>query len=339
VIALDRSGSMGIDDRFGTALGQVDRIIAALSKTAKVNVVLFDQTSAFVFKEGFVEPRSRLATNIRDYVKKAGGVNPGGFTDISGALKTALSGQGVHPDAVYLVSDGVPTRGETETEKLLAAVKSLATAHGAPVPVHVVSLRGDAAACENEEGARAVLKGIAQVTGGKYREVEVARKSAAALKPATGPSQDEVDFRLLSGSESVGKEVKASELTFPHFKVEIEDSYFRRGDAVFEYAAPVLDVRTRLENGQVFDEQTDVQLQYEKDGFFETVRQLKFVRPLDEREGKKYKVGEPGELLFLKVPTGDPGRVAGSIELSYRRERGGREWKKVILVRTPLAGQ
>lgn len=339
VIALDRSGSMSIGDRFPVALDQVDKVVGALPKTSKMNVILFDTAPVFLFKDGFIEPRSRLATSVRDYVKKAGGVQPGGFTDISAALKAALGGQGVRPDAIYLVSDGVPTRGELETDKLLAAVKALASSPRA-VPIHVLAVRGEAAAAENDDGARAVLEGIAKVTGGKYREVELPKRaSALALKPAKSSSdQDDVDFRLVSGGAAVEKEVKSSEVTFPHFTVEIDDAYFRRGDAIFEYAAPVLDVRTRLENGSVFDEQTDVQLEYRGKGVFASVRSLKFVRPMDERQGTKYGVGEQGEWLFLKVPTGDPGRVAGSIELSFRRERGGKERKKIILVRTPLAG-
>ena len=73
---------------------------------------------------------------MRTRIAAAGGLDFGGFTDIVSVLKIATERR--RPDAVYLLSDGVATIGELETEKIVGAVVKVALS--VKVPVHTIAI-------------------------------------------------------------------------------------------------------------------------------------------------------------------------------------------------------
>ncbi len=60
------------------------------------------------------------------------------------------------------------------------------------------------------------------------------------------------------------------------------------------------------------------------------MKSIKVVRFNDKREGTS-----DDEFVYVTFPVGIPLDDAGTIELTYRRERGGLEWKHVSLVKVP----
>ncbi len=333
VIVLDRSSSMVIADRFKTALDEVDKILNELPAAAEFGVYLFDTKPVSVFDSNNLKTKDPRRGKLRKRVEELGGVNFMGFTDLSTSLTPAIRAR---PDAIYLLSDGVPTRGALEAEGILKSIKDLMPTK--KFPIHVVAIRGgkyEDGLEENDEVARAILKQVAQTTSGKYREVESKpAPDGRALKQRPRES-DEVDLHFWNSQHH---EFTERELSFPSFEVQIRDLVFMRGFAVVEYADMTLEVKTKTDAGVTFDDVKDVTLTYREidadkksfglGGTLDPGEKsiwspmIKVVRPQDSREGAK------GGVTFVKIPSS-----GGTLEVIYRR--GKKEYNKVFSIKSP----
>lgn len=333
IIVLDRSGSMAISNRFNTALDEVDKILLGLPATTGFGVYLFDTKVVSVFDSNAVKTKDPMRGRMRKRIAELGGLNRSGYTDIGAALAPAIRAR---PDAIYLLSDGVPTKGDLQSDALLKAIKDLMPTK--KFPIHVTAIRGGEhveGLEENDTIARAILKRIAEGSSGKYREVESKDKETTALKKKAG-ADDEVDFHCYHRN----REFIQRELRHPGFEVEVRDSLFSEGKAVIEYASVSLELRTRTDAGVLFDEHKDLPLDFRgMDADKKTTfglggtldagpksfwsHPIRVVRPQDDREG------DDGAKTFVKIPTD-----GGTLEVVYRR--GTKEWKRTFIIKVPL---
>jgi hypothetical protein len=325
VFVLDRSGSMALGDRFATALDVIDQLLHELPKDTKFDIYLATETVHSLFKNDWYRPSADMRKQIRTRIAEAGGLDYGGFTDIVGAMKAVLEKR--HPEAVYLLSDGVATVNEIETEKIIGAVVKASLAIKAPVHTIAIGVGQDVA--EDATQAVAVMKGIAESTGGIYREVKSEARSrgrAFLLWPpwAPLPAEDQARIHL---RDPRGKEFRqrvfGAKNGLPDVIVEIEDPALQFGSVAFEYADPKLVVRTFLANGKLFFETRPVALKRMGDRFVSNVT-VKIVNILDESPPDEI---TSGGSLPVKCPSG------GSVDFVYKR--GAREFRESAVSQNP----
>ncbi|MFO0960333.1 MAG: vWA domain-containing protein [Isosphaeraceae bacterium] len=144
VFVIDCSGSMG-DGRLARAKSELRRTIASM-RFPQQYLVIFYNDLARVMPGGV--PRSGDATSTARLEAWMSTVEAFGGTDPRSAMRTAL---GIHPDAIFLLTDGEYPRGSAE---------SINGQNTGPVPVHCIDL-GDGS------GA-ASLRAIATHSGGTY---------------------------------------------------------------------------------------------------------------------------------------------------------------------------
>jgi Ca-activated chloride channel family protein len=120
IFVVDRSGSMS-GEKFAQAKGALKFVLNNLRAGDLFNVVAYDsQVESFRPElQKFDEATRQAALGYVD------GLYAGGSTNIDGALRTAL-GQikdGTRPNYVLFLTDGLPTDGETNEAKIVAAAK------------------------------------------------------------------------------------------------------------------------------------------------------------------------------------------------------------------------
>jgi hypothetical protein len=196
LFVVDRSGSMGIGDRFLRALDILDQLLVEMPKDTKFDVILADESGHSLFGEGeWLRPAGDVRKALRQRIATAGGLNYGGFTDLCSVLKVAVERR--RPDAVYLFSDGVATLGELDTEKIIGAVVKVSLS--VKIPIHTIAVGVGQDLAEDGAQATLVLKGIAEGTGGIFREVKSETRSrgrAFLLPPPWQPPLPEELVRI-----------------------------------------------------------------------------------------------------------------------------------------------
>ncbi len=332
IIVIDRSGSMAIAGRFEKALEEVDRILEKLSVQQTFGVYLFDTKAVSVFESNAVKTSDPKRKQLRKRIQDLGGLDRASWTDLTTALPPAVRAR---PDAIYLLSDGVPTKGDEDVEKIVKSIKDLMPTK--KFPIHVTAVRGGEhveGLEENDEVARANLRRIAEAFSGQYRERDAKPKETAALKRKTTPN-DPVAMHFYHRN----REFTQRELRHPAFEVEVRDALFTNGDAVIEYAHVTFELRTRTDAGVVFDEVTGLDLEYrpmdaEKKTTFGLggtleggpksfwSHMIRVTRPQDAREG------DDGKDTWVKIPTD-----GGTLEIVYKR--GKKESRKVFSIKVP----
>jgi Ca-activated chloride channel family protein len=124
---IDTSGSMAEQDKMGFAREALAYCVRRLDARDRFNIVRFSSDV-----ERF-RPRLVSAADEREaalaFIET---LEPAGGTAIHDALLTALDASDAEGSIVVFITDGRPTVGETETEKIAAAVKA-ANARGARV--------------------------------------------------------------------------------------------------------------------------------------------------------------------------------------------------------------
>jgi hypothetical protein len=329
VFVLDRSGSMALADRFTTALDAIDQILHEMPKDTKFDIYLTTEATHSLFKGEWFRPTLDMRKTIHAKIAEAGGLDYGGFTDFVSAIKHIVDKR--RPEAVYLLSDGVATINELETEKIIGSIAKAALAVKAPVHTIAIGVGQDVA--EDAVQAVAVMKGIAEATGGIYRELksEIRPKGRAFLlwPPwAPLPPEDTARIHLKAGN---GKEVRqrvfGGKGGLPDVVVEIEDPALVLGSVAFEYSNPQLIVRTYLPNARLFFETRPIGLKRAADRFATTVS-IKIVTPFDESPPDE--VTSAG-VLPIKCPVG------GSVDFVYKR--GAREFRETCLMQDVSSGK
>lgn len=148
VFVIDCSGSMG-DGRLARAKAELRRTIASL-RFPQQFLVIFYNDEARVMPGGV--PKSFDASAMARLNAWMSTVEAFGGTEPRAAMRMAL---GLHPDAVFLLSDGEFSRGTVE---LVLGHNSLKS----PIPIHCVNLGG-------AEGSWS-LRRIAERSGGRYAD-------------------------------------------------------------------------------------------------------------------------------------------------------------------------
>lgn len=339
VFCVDRSGSMGLGDRFATALDIVDQLLRSMNKDAQFDVYLFDHKVHSLFEDNWLHASEDNRKSLRAKIEKAGGLNYGGFTDFVSAVKLAAERR--RPDAVYLLTDGVETLNEYETEKIVAAVSKAARA--VKVPVHTIGIAlGLDPMAENKIEAQAALRGIAAETGGVFREAQavarVAHRPFRLWPPQLPPPAEELarvhiwtrDMNTEVISRALVRDAATSKNSNDNggdYFVQIVDPAMKAGPIPFEYSDPKLVVRTFLANGKQFYETPPIPLQPGKGEAYVSNYSVCFMNPGDD--------WAPDELnqrktLEIRCPNG------GSVEFVYRR--AGREFREcATIVEAPQA--
>jgi hypothetical protein len=324
VFVVDRSGSMGLADRFLKALDVVDQLLVEMQKDTMFDMYLISENQHSLFGGEWLRPSGDVRKSMKKRIAQAGGLEYGGFTDLVSALKLATERR--RPDAVYLLSDGVNTIGELETEKIIGSVAKVAL--DVKIPVHTIGVGlGQDLAEDGEEAAR-VLKGIAEATGGKYREVKSEKRSTKRAfmlpPPWAPPPPDElvrIHIRGLNNKEifprTIGLGGKAG---VEDFNVDVEDPALKYGPVALEYAEPKLTIRTFLANGKLFSETRPIGMKRVAEHLHSTVG-LRLVGVSDDAPPDEV---TSNNILPVKVPSN------GSIEIVYKR--GSREFRESAVI-------
>ncbi|HVY60655.1 MAG TPA: vWA domain-containing protein, partial [Planctomycetota bacterium] len=329
VFVLDRSGSMALADRFATALDAIDEILHEMPKDLKFDIYLTTETTHSLFKNEWYRPTIDIRKTIRSKIAEAGGLDYGGFTDIAGAVKHIIDKR--RPEAVYLLSDGVATINELDTEKIVGSIAKVAL--GQKVPVHTIAIGVGQDVAEDGVQALAVMKGLAEATGGVYRELksELRPKGRAFLlwPPwAPLPADELARIHLKDGkNKEVRQRVFGGRGGLPEVYAEIEDPALTAGSIAFEYAAPQLIVRTYLPNGRPFFESRPIGMRRAVDRFTSSVM-MKIVSPMDDSGPDE--VTAAG-VMPIKCPVG------GSVDFVYKR--GAREFRETCLMQDVGSGK
>lgn len=119
---VDCSMSMAEDDRMAQAKKALKAGLQTLNRGDRFNIVRFS-TEVTQWKEALVEATDE---SLADASKFVDGLKARGATNISDALGTALAmnpGDARRPYMVLFMTDGAPTIGETEPDRILAFAK------------------------------------------------------------------------------------------------------------------------------------------------------------------------------------------------------------------------
>lgn len=118
IVVLDQSGSMD-GDKWAQAREAASYVLKNLNAGDRFNVILFS-TGWRVYSNQMETPEQ--AQGAIDWVQ---GQYAEGGTDINGALTTALEmADAERPTTVLFMTDGLPTEGEVEIDKILANVEA-----------------------------------------------------------------------------------------------------------------------------------------------------------------------------------------------------------------------
>ena len=165
----------GTLSRLQVAASQLNDAVRCHLKPKQIfNIMTFD-SSVRCWSEGLRQATPENIANAVDFVKR---LAPGGATNLTGALETALN----LPDisAIYLLTDGAPTVNYQGEEDLVQRVWRMSRWKGnysppqghqdsslTPIPVHATSLYGG-------EECKRLLTRITEVTGGELLSIETA---------------------------------------------------------------------------------------------------------------------------------------------------------------------
>ena len=143
IIVLDRSNAMTLGNRFELALDLVDSIVDHLPLHTGFGLYLFDsEMPKNVLGSNYVKRTDPKRRRVRSMIANLGEYAITGDADILSGLAPALR---ACPDAVYLISAGVPTDGEEDNAAFARALKRLHP-KSRKFPVHVFGIRGGAPA-------------------------------------------------------------------------------------------------------------------------------------------------------------------------------------------------
>ena len=145
VFVVDRSGSMGESDRLERAKIELRRSVAGLQFPQKFTVIFYDDEPIPMPGVGLKSVDTATKDQFTAWLRL---IQPDGGTDPRGALRIAMS---LHPDAIYLLSDGAFPEG---------TVEDVAARNRKKIPIHCIDLSGG--------GAGDHLRRIARDSGGQY---------------------------------------------------------------------------------------------------------------------------------------------------------------------------
>ncbi len=138
VFILDKSGSMG-GNKIEQARTAFNSMIETLRPNDLFNVVAFDNEISTLW----VEPHSASASSIEEAQTWVNNIQPGGATNFHGAMMAGLDTMttGDNVKAILMLSDGLPTAGETTTT--LGILTAVDAANDLGVSISAVAFGSD----------------------------------------------------------------------------------------------------------------------------------------------------------------------------------------------------
>ncbi|MHB0938587.1 MAG: VIT and vWA domain-containing protein [Armatimonadota bacterium] len=131
IFVLDKSGSMATDDKISQARAALKFCLNSLGKHDRFNLIAFNED----VRRWETGMQYATRENIRSAEAFVNDIKADGGTNINGALNSALELFRNKPDdfvpqpnIIIFLTDGLPTVGETNVEKILANVKAKNTA-------------------------------------------------------------------------------------------------------------------------------------------------------------------------------------------------------------------
>jgi hypothetical protein len=146
VFVVDHSGSMIDDDRLTQAKIELRRSVYSLQPPQRFEVIFYNDQATPM--PGGPQPRSADQRTKEQLTQWLHLIGPDGGTEPRTAVSEALA---LHPDAVFLLSDGDYPKG---------TVEAIARANPRKTPIHCVDLAGGLAGDH--------LQRIARDSGGQY---------------------------------------------------------------------------------------------------------------------------------------------------------------------------
>ena len=140
--------------RLDVAKEQLTKVVTALPKTHKVNLVLFESSITSVWKE----VKKLSSGNRRELIEDIEAVKHTGGTNLYDGLEFAFDDPEV--DTIYLLTDGQPSGGRfTDAADIVEQVRLMNRSR--QIVIHCISI-----------GQRStLLQDLAALTGGAYKEV------------------------------------------------------------------------------------------------------------------------------------------------------------------------
>jgi hypothetical protein len=163
--------------RFDYVKVQMEKILRTLEPSQRFNIVAFS-TATQTLRNGLIPATPE---NVEQMIKEVYGLKVGSGTDIIAGAAKAFD---IHPDMIYLLSDGVPNHGITRPADMESKItmwnRELRVKKGLrPIPINTISfLLGVPKIYKSDdwEGekrtAAAVLKTIASASGGVFKLVD-----------------------------------------------------------------------------------------------------------------------------------------------------------------------
>jgi len=153
---------------------KTNRLNFVKSEFAKT-VQSFDESiefDVFAYAERVVAWKPQLQKATSDLIPSAIAFTKqfpaNGGTNIHEALRVAWNTPRV--DNIYLLTDGSPTVGKTNTNAILADIQAWYAKN--PIPVHTIAFLMGTEKWDNKPASRSFMKAIADATGGTYRAIE-----------------------------------------------------------------------------------------------------------------------------------------------------------------------
>lgn len=147
--------------RIDVARWQLERVLRRLPENARFAVIAYN-TEVRAFRNGLAGATKK---NLEEATRFVDSVEPAGGTDILKALLEALSAfAGSGPGSVYLLSDGLPTAGETDPDRIVSAVKRLSRRRRIRIHAALISPMDRA----SYEAGSALLQRLTRQTGGRF---------------------------------------------------------------------------------------------------------------------------------------------------------------------------
>jgi len=174
VFALDVSGSMSIS--FTLSTGQKMNRLDFVKKEFAKTVGNFDNSTEFnilpysssvsIWKAGGLQQGTQA--NIADAIAYSKRFSANGGTNIYSVLQAAWNIPGV--DTIYLLTDGSPSVGVVDTNKIIADVKAWNAK--TQIKVNTIAFLMGPESAVSKEASRKLMSAIAEATNGIYRAVE-----------------------------------------------------------------------------------------------------------------------------------------------------------------------
>jgi len=171
---IDVSGSM--DATFTLSTGQKMNRLDFVKKEVAKTITNFEETTQFNILAYASNVRSwkndglqkSSETNIVDAVNFSKNLTANGGTNMYAALQQAWNISGV--DTIYLLTDGSPSVGITDTSRIISDVKAWNAQ--TPIKINTIAFLMGSDDSDDKPASRKLMSALAEATNGVYRDID-----------------------------------------------------------------------------------------------------------------------------------------------------------------------